>query len=90
MITTARCGGRIAKVDGDDYWSENGGTQIRQRHCLAYADSDNESVMATRAYWINKAGRQADLFNVSRGFTFSQAKRKDRQFEVAREELWFK
>jgi|TARA_B100001094_G_scaffold323322_1_gene373982 hypothetical protein len=33
------------------------------------------------------AGRLADLFNASPGFTVSQAKRKHRQFEEAREEL---
>jgi len=46
-----------AKVDGEDYWSENGGTQIRQQMWLAYADSDAEAIMATRAAWINKAGQ---------------------------------
>jgi len=46
-----------AKVDGEDYWSENGGTQIRQLMWLAYADSDAEAMMATRAAWINKAGQ---------------------------------
>ena len=40
--------------------------------------------MATRAGWINKTGRRADLFNVIPGFTLSQAKRKHRKFEVAR------
>ena len=46
-----------AKLDGEDYWSENGGTQIRQLMWLAYADSDAEAMMATRAAWINKAGQ---------------------------------
>ena len=46
-----------AKVDGEDYWSENGGTQIRQELWLAYADSGVEALMATRAEWINKAGQ---------------------------------
>ena len=47
-----------AKVDGEDYWSENGGTQIRQRLWLAYADGNDEAIIATRAGWINKAGRE--------------------------------
>lgn len=46
-----------AKVDGEDYWSENGGTQIRQQLWLAYADSDAEALMTTRAGWINQAGQ---------------------------------
>ena len=46
-----------AKVDGEDYWSENGGTQIRQLMWLAYADSNAEAMIATRAAWINKAGQ---------------------------------
>jgi len=45
-----------AKVDGEDYWSENGGTQIRQLMWLAYADSDAEAIMAARAGWFNQAG----------------------------------
>ena len=47
-----------AKVDGEDYWSENGGTQIRQRLWLAYTDGNDEAIIATRAGWINKAGRE--------------------------------
>ncbi|MGB0586196.1 MAG: hypothetical protein ACPGQC_05465 [Limisphaerales bacterium] len=47
-------------------------------------DGKDEVIMATRAGWINKTGRRADLFNVSPGFTLSQAKRKHRKFEVAR------
>tara|TARA_X000001036_G_C20513465_1_gene739130 strand:- start:382 stop:726 length:345 start_codon:yes stop_codon:yes gene_type:complete len=38
-------------VDGEDYWSENGGTQVRQSLWLGYADGDHESNPSYRAHW---------------------------------------
>ena len=38
-------------MDGEDYWSENGGTQVRQSLWLGYADGDHESNPSYRAHW---------------------------------------
>ena len=44
------------KVNGLDFWSENGGTQIRQKHWYAYRDGDEEAVMASKLAWFGPAG----------------------------------
>jgi hypothetical protein len=46
-------------VAGEDYWSENGGTQIRQKNWYAYADGDREAIMASRLGWFDPTGEEA-------------------------------
>ena len=40
-------------VQGLDFWSENGGTRIRQLQWLAYQDGDDEAVMAVKLGWFD-------------------------------------
>lgn len=46
------------KVDGLDFWSENGGTKIRQKFWYAYRDGDEESVMASQLGWFDRDGKE--------------------------------
>jgi hypothetical protein len=45
-------------VDGVDFWSNNRGTEIRQKHWYRYRDSDSESVMAVKLGWFDADGRE--------------------------------
>jgi hypothetical protein len=45
-------------IDGHDFWSENGGTQIRQKHWYRYRDGDDEAIMASKLGWYDAAGRE--------------------------------
>lgn len=45
-------------VDGADFWSDNGGTSVRQKHWYAYADGDRETIMAVRLGWFDKNGTE--------------------------------
>ena len=47
-----------AKVNGEDYWSEHGGTQIRQKKWLAYVDGEDEAVMGSLSGWFSKKGEE--------------------------------
>ncbi len=47
-------------VQGSDFWSEDGGTRIRQLQWLAYQDGDEEAVMAVKLGWFG-AGQQGPL-----------------------------
>lgn len=47
-----------AKVNGEDYWSEDGGTQIRQKKWLAYTDGEDEAVMGSLSGWYSKKGEE--------------------------------
>lgn len=47
-----------AKVNGLDFWSENGKTQIRQKHWYAYRDGNDEAIMATLLGWYNPDGKE--------------------------------
>jgi hypothetical protein len=42
-----------AKVLGIDFWSDNTAARIRQKHWLAYADGDDEAIMATSIGWYD-------------------------------------
>lgn len=47
-----------AKVNGLDFWSENGKTQIRQKLWHAYRDGNDEAIMATRLGWFDPEGQE--------------------------------
>ena len=41
------------RVNGLDFWSDNDGTHVRQKHWLRYRDGDNEAVMGVRLGWYD-------------------------------------
>jgi len=45
-------------VNGGDFWSENGNTQIRQKLWYAYRDGDNEAIMANGLGWFDPDGKE--------------------------------
>jgi len=45
-------------VNGLDFWSENGGTRIRQKHWQAYRDGEDEAVMAVQLGWFDRENRE--------------------------------
>ena len=45
-------------VNGEDYWGEGTGTQIRQQTWYAYHDGDDEAVMASLCNWLDSTGKQ--------------------------------
>jgi hypothetical protein len=45
-------------VAGNDFWSENGGTQIRQKHWYRYRGGDDEAIMASRLGWYDPTGSE--------------------------------
>jgi len=47
-----------AKVDGENFWADTSKARIRQKMWLAYADSDDEAIMATSLGWYNAAGQE--------------------------------
>ncbi|MGB0582954.1 MAG: PmoA family protein [Limisphaerales bacterium] len=47
-----------AKVNGLDFWSENGKTQIRQKFWYAYRDGDDEAIMASVLGWFDPEGKE--------------------------------
>ena len=47
-----------AKIDGEDFWSDNSTARIRQKTWLAYADGEDETIMATRVGWFAGSGRE--------------------------------
>ncbi len=46
------------KVNGENYWGEGQGTQIRQKLWYAYFDSDTEAIMASCLGWYDREGRE--------------------------------
>lgn len=44
-------------VGGEDFWSENGGTRIRQREWFSYVDGAEEAVMSAALDWEGADGR---------------------------------
>ncbi|TWU03650.1 hypothetical protein Pla100_05790 [Neorhodopirellula pilleata] len=44
------------KVDGQDFWADDRGTQIRQKRWIAYQDGDEEAVMASQCGWYGIEG----------------------------------
>jgi hypothetical protein len=56
-------------VNGFDFWSENGGTKIRQKLWYAYRDGEEEAVMASLLGWFDPQGgevMEADLVTALR------------------------
>lgn len=45
-------------VNGFDFWSENGKTQIRQKLWHAYRDGDDEAIMANQLGWFDPEGNE--------------------------------
>jgi len=45
-------------VDGVDFWAENRGTQIRQKHWYRYRNGDTEAIMATKLGWYDADGQE--------------------------------
>ena len=45
-------------VNGFDFWSENGRTQVRQKLWYAYRDGDDEAVMANCLGWYDSDGNE--------------------------------
>jgi hypothetical protein len=45
-------------VDGIDFWAENRGTQIRQKHWYRYRNGDAEAIMATKLGWYDAQGQE--------------------------------
>ncbi|MDP7050874.1 MAG: PmoA family protein, partial [Verrucomicrobiota bacterium] len=47
-----------AKVDGENFWADSSKARIRQKMWLAYADGDEEAMMATSAGWYSGEGKE--------------------------------
>ena len=47
-----------AKVDGENFWADTSTARIRQKMWLAYADGDEEAMMATSAGWYSSDGKE--------------------------------
>ncbi|MCP5540834.1 MAG: PmoA family protein [Akkermansiaceae bacterium] len=47
-----------AKVNGLDFWSENGKTRIREKLWLRYRDGDEEALLASLLGWFDPEGRE--------------------------------
>ncbi len=45
-------------VDGVDFWADNKGTQIRQKHWYRYRDGDAEAILATKLGWYDVEDRE--------------------------------
>ncbi len=45
-------------VAGVDFWSDQTEGRVRQKHWYAYADGDDEAVMASRCGWYDGEGRE--------------------------------
>ena len=45
-------------VNGQNFWSDGTGTQVRQRLWYGYRDGDDEAIMATACGWYDKSGKQ--------------------------------
>ena len=45
-------------VNGFDFWSEQGGTRIRQKMWYAYRDGDEEAIMASQLGWFDPDQRE--------------------------------
>lgn len=46
------------KVEGEDFWADDRGTQIRQKRWVAYQDGDDEAVMASVCGWYGVDGNE--------------------------------
>ena len=46
------------KVEGVDFWSDQTGAQVRQKHWLAYVDGMRESIMASSLGWYDGTGQE--------------------------------
>ena len=47
-----------AKVDGENFWADTSKARIRQKMWLAYADGDEEALMATSGGWYSGDGKE--------------------------------
>lgn len=47
-----------AKLNGNDYWSENGKTQVRQKLWYGYMDGDEEAIMGSWLGWYGPDGTE--------------------------------
>lgn len=47
-----------AKLNGLDFWSDLGGTQIQQKHWYAYRDGDDEGIMSSVLGWYDGDGNE--------------------------------
>ncbi len=47
-----------AKVDGENFWADTSKARIRQKMWLAYADGNEEAMMATSAGWYSGEGKE--------------------------------
>ena len=47
-----------AKVDGENFWADTSKARIRQKMWLAYADGEEEAMMATSAGWYSSDGKE--------------------------------
>jgi len=47
-----------AKLRGVDFWSDNTEARVKQKHWLAYADGEDECVMASLLGWYDADGRE--------------------------------
>jgi len=45
-------------INGQDFWSENGGTTIRQKHWYRYRGGNDEAIMASKLGWYDAEGRE--------------------------------
>lgn len=45
-------------VNGKDFWSDNGGTQVRQKYWKRYRDGEEEAILASVLGWFDEEGAE--------------------------------